>query len=167
MHEDLTIFRQADLQLNSAKCQFESRQLKILGPIVNKHGIQPYPAKVNAIADFPTQAVLKSLQSFLGLCSFFCRVIEAFATIARLITNLLKNNKLFLWDADQQVAFTRLKTALTSTPILSHFDDSALTELRTDAGGYDIRAVSIQPSLKEDCVIASASRLVPSAERNY
>lgn len=167
LDEVLKVFRHAGLQLNSAKCQFGSRQLKILGHIVNKNGIQPDPAKINAIADFPPPADLKSLRSFLGLCSYFRRFIAAFATIARPLSNLLKNDTPFLWGTEQQAAFTRLKTALTSTPILGHFDDSAPTELRTDASGYGIGAVLIQHSLEEDHVIAYASRLLSSAERNY
>lgn len=163
----LNIFKQANLQLNSSKCHFAASELKILGHLVNMHGIQPDPDKTKAVQEFPTPQSPKDVRSFLGLCSYFRRFIYQFAHIAQPLTQLLKKNQPFLWKTEQDVAFTRLKDALTTSPILGHFDDSAPTELRTDASGHGIGAILAQQQSGQECIIAYASRTLSPAEQNY
>ena len=80
---------------------------------------------------------------------------------------LLKKNQSFIWNKEQQISFAYLKTALTSRPILGHFDDSAPTEIRADASGHGIGAVLAQYQHNQEQVIAYASRLLSPGERNY
>lgn len=52
----LEVFRRAGLQLNSSKCRFGGRQLKILGHVVDAAGVRPDPDKVRAVQEFPSRA---------------------------------------------------------------------------------------------------------------
>ena len=87
--------------------------------------------------------------------------------MARLLTELLKKDVPIPWASPQAAAFSALITALTTTPVLAHFDPTAPTEVRTDASGHGIGAVLAQCQHGRDCVIAYASRLLSSAEKNY
>ncbi|UYV84620.1 hypothetical protein LAZ67_X002854, partial [Cordylochernes scorpioides] len=50
----LECLQQSGLNVNHEKCLFGSRQLKILGHVVNENGIHPDPEKVEAILKFPS-----------------------------------------------------------------------------------------------------------------
>lgn len=163
----LEVFRRAGLQLNSSKCRFGGRQLKILGHVVDAAGVRPDPDKVRAVQEFPIPRSAKDVRSFVGLCSYFRRFIENFAEIARPLTDLLKADTSFSWGTAQSAAFATLVDRLTRCPVLAHFDPLAPTEVRTDASGHGIGAVLVQKQTGHDRVIAYASRLLSPAERNY
>lgn len=167
LSEILAIFRQANLQLNAAKCRFARSEITILGHLVDANGVQPDPAKIKAVKDFPVPRSSKDVRSFVGLCSYFRRFIRGFADIARPLTALLKKDAVFLWGTEQAESFDTLISLLTTSPILAHFDATAPTEVRTDASGYGIGAVLAQHQSGHECVIAYASRLLSPAERNY
>ncbi|GBM58756.1 Transposon Ty3-I Gag-Pol polyprotein [Araneus ventricosus] len=155
---------EAGLILNPKKCLFGAKEIKILGHFVSGEGIKPDPDKIKAVQDFPTP---KDVESFLGLCSYYRRFIKDFCHRARPLQVLLKNNSKFMWTKLQEKAFGDLKSALISEPILSLFDETAPTELHTDASGYGIGAVLVQQQDGRERVIAYASRTLTKPETNY
>lgn len=163
----LALFRQAGLQLNSAKCHFGQRRINILGHLVDTQGVQPDHDKVKAVKQFPVPRSTTDVRSFVGLCSYFRRFIKGFANIAKHLTNLLKKDATFLWALEQAEVFNALISRLTSAPELTHFDITAPTVVRTDASGHGIGAVLSQSQTGCHRVIAYANRLLSPSERNY
>jgi hypothetical protein len=53
LHLVLTCLSNAGLKLKGSKCQFAMTTLKVLGHVVSKAGISPYPDKIAAVNDFP------------------------------------------------------------------------------------------------------------------
>lgn len=164
----LSALSKAGLQLNTKKCRFASRSIRVLGHIVSKEGIQPDPDKIRAVSHFPHPQSVKDVRSFLGLCSYFRRFVRGFACLAEPLYRLLNKNTTFSWSSECEQSFDKLKHLLTSDPILRHFDSSAPIELHTDASGFGLGAVLTQK--KEgytSYVVAYASRTLTKAERNY
>ncbi|GFU99471.1 transposon Ty3-I Gag-Pol polyprotein [Trichonephila clavipes] len=72
------------------------------------------------------------------------------------------------WGPEEVEAFNSLKKALTSDPVLVMCDESASSEIHTDASGYGIGAVLVQIQNNVEKVIAYISRtLTTKSEKNY
>ena len=79
----LAAIRRAGLRLKINKCRFEETKLHMLGHIVDNSEVHPDPEKVRAVKDFPIPKDVKSIQSFVGLCSYYRKFIPNFAEVAR------------------------------------------------------------------------------------
>lgn len=72
-----------------------------------------------------------------------------------------------MWSQDQEQAFLSLKAALTTQPVLAHFDPSHEVEIHADASGYGVGAILIQTCDSKEHVVAYASRSLSKSEMNY
>ncbi|GFY52263.1 transposon Ty3-I Gag-Pol polyprotein [Trichonephila inaurata madagascariensis] len=66
------------------------------------------------------------------------RFIKGFCYLAEPLQSLLKNGVVFHWGPEEVEAFNSLKKALTSDPVLGMYDESASTEIHTDASGSPV-----------------------------
>jgi hypothetical protein len=80
--------------------------------------------KVEAVLKYPIPNNVKEVRYFLGLASFYRRLIPKFAEIAKSLTELIRKDSPFKWEARQETAFKRLKEALTTEPVLAYPDFS-------------------------------------------
>lgn len=158
----------ANLTINIQKSKFCMREIKYLGHIVGNGCIKPDPNKVDAITDFPSPRTVRQVRSFLGMCGWYHRYIAGFADIAAPISDLLGKHAKFEWTAAAQVAFDKLKSCLTSAPVLSHPDFKKPFIIQCDASRNGVGGVLYQLDEKGDeHPIAFMSKKLNSAQRNY
>lgn len=117
----------------------------MLGHIVSADGVSCDPAKVKAIQEFPEPTLsvshakkLKHVQSFVGMCNFFRRMVPNFAIIAEPLTKLTKKNTEFVWGPAQRESFEALKKALVDSATNAFPRYDLLMHLYTDACGYGV-----------------------------
>jgi transposase InsO family protein/predicted aspartyl protease len=159
--------REANLKLKPSKCRLMRRTVSFLGHVVTQEGVAVDPSKIRDVVEWPTPRRLKDVRAFLGLCSYYRRFIRDFSVLASPLFALTKKGRAFVWDETCREAFDRLKTVLTTTPILALPRDEGGYVLDCDACDVGIGAVLSQRIEGEERVIAYGSRLLSAAEKNY
>lgn len=94
-------------------------------------------SKIQPIIDWPQPMSIKSLRGFLGLTSYYRKLVFHYGLIAKLLTNMLQQEN-FSWNTDSIVAFDKLKQALASTPILDLLDFTKQFVVETYASSIGI-----------------------------
>ncbi|KAB2627970.1 hypothetical protein D8674_032765 [Pyrus ussuriensis x Pyrus communis] len=112
--------RKNSLKMNPAKCAFGVSAGNFLGFLVHHRGIEVDANKARAIISAPPPTTKKQLQSLLGQINFLRRFIansagkmKAFSTLLK-----LKDTDKFVWREEHQSAFTQIKVALSTPPVL-------------------------------------------------
>ena len=160
-------FREANLKLKPKKCYFAQKKVKYLGHVISKDGIYPDPEKLSAIQEYPVPRTVKEVRAFLGLANYYRKFVKDFAKIAGPLHDLTKKGLKFYWSNDCQIAFDRLKEALTQSPILAYPDFTKEFTLATDASDEGLGYVLGQVQDGREVVIGYAGRKLLPAEKNY
>ena len=160
-------FEEANLQLHPGKCAFAQSQVQYLGYILSENGISPSPEKVKAVQNYPTPKNVRDVRAFLGLASFYRRLVPDFAHIAKVLTVLTRQDQTFTWGQKQQEAFETLKDRFCTAPVLSYPDFKLPSILATDASGTRIGAILLQVQNGAEWVIGYASRQKKNQKRYF
>jgi hypothetical protein len=78
-----------NLKLKPSKCEFFKSEVKYLGHIVSKKGIQTDPEKISALKTWPVPKNIKTLRSFLGFTGYYRRFVKDYARLVKPLNNLL------------------------------------------------------------------------------
>ena len=129
--------------LKLSKCSFATQQVEYLGHLVSEKGVEPVPAKVTAVQQWPVPRSTRALRRFLGLSGFYRRFIKGYASLAAPLTALLAKDQ-FHWSEEADRAFSQLKLALCQALVLGlpHFNSPFV--IKTDASGIGMGAILSQ-----------------------
>lgn len=157
------------LKINWRKCDLLVQRVEYLGYIIEAGTVRPSARKVSAVARFPKPTSVKDVQCFLGLTGHFRKFVPQYATIARPLSQLLKNGVTFVFGEDQERAFDQLKTILIKDPVLKLYKIGAETEVHTDASQYGLGAILMQKDTEDNSwhPIHYASWKTIGAEERY
>jgi len=136
---------------------------------VSINGSTPDPAKLEAIAAFPTPTDLAHLRRFLGMTGYYRKFVPFYARIADPLYALTRADTLWQWGEETDQAFRKLKNSLCEQPVLlASPDGNKPFVIHTDASGTAIAGVLYQLDTEgNQKVVAYASRRLNIHERNY
>lgn len=122
------------------------REVKYLGHIINKKGINPSPDKVDAITNFKFPSTISVLRNFLGTINFYRKFVKDPARILAPLNKLLEGPKIkestpIVETRELRQAFDEANQALSEAALLVHPNDNTSWEIFTDASDYAIGAV--------------------------
>ncbi|GFS93142.1 retrovirus-related Pol polyprotein from transposon 17.6 [Trichonephila clavipes] len=123
---------------------FLKSKSEFLGHTIEKGTIKPSLDKTKAVQNFPDPKNVKQVQSFLGLPGYFRKFIQNYSIIAKPLRDLLRDNAVFHFGPDQQLAFQTLRQKLSENPVLHIFKLGAKLELHTDAKKFGYGAILLQ-----------------------
>ena len=135
--------REHQLFVNLKKCSFAQSEIEFVGFIVGRKGIRPVPEKLQTISDLPVPKNVKHVLSFVGLCCFYHKFFQQFATIASSLTALTWKS-VWHWGATEQRAFEELKECFLRHVVLAFPDMNKPYILYTDASDTGVGAMLCQ-----------------------
>ena len=138
--------RAAGLTIKPSKCSFGHGSVEFVGHHVGNSTLQVVPGKIEQMMKVEKPRTKKQLRSFLGATGYYRSFVPNYAAIAVALTDAtaeLRPNELVWSDADGP-SIRKLKTALSTTPILQLPDWDKTFVLRTDASDEGIGAVLLQ-----------------------
>ncbi len=112
--------RRAGLTANPRKCHLALFEARYLGFQVGRGLIRRQEKKVTAILSAPQPTTKTQVRAFLGLAGYYRCFIPNFSSLASPLTDLTRKGQpeKVPWGPEEEEAFQRVKTALTSEPIL-------------------------------------------------
>ena len=166
----------AGLSAKASKCHFCNTSCDYLGHHVSRKGLEMEAAKVRSIEAMQPENLktLEDVRSFVGLCSYYRKLIPQFAKLAAPLTDLTKTSEGIDVAAacatpEIQGAFNKLKQAMMNKPVLAMPDFSRQFIVKTDAAvKFGIGGVLSQKDDEgRERVVAYFSRKLSPAQRNY
>ncbi|MBW0536260.1 hypothetical protein O181_075975 [Austropuccinia psidii MF-1] len=151
----------------ASKFLFHVSSVDYLGYIVSSEGLKMNQARFQKILNWPPPRILKALQSCLEFAYFYHHLINNYSKKISSLTSFLKKDSCFPLNEEDLRQFHKLREALITAPILSHFNPSSPTIVETDSSYYSLGAVLSQVSDSGEHPIEFDSCKLLPAELNY
>ena len=137
--------------------------MQFIGHRLTKEGLKPDPVKVKAILSMKKPDDVAAVQRLMGMVKYLSKFLSDLSQICEPIRRLTHKDVPWFWTKEQDVAFDKIKEAVTTAPVLKYFDSSKPTEGSGDASSQGLGFVLTQ----EDHPVTYASRALTQAEQRY
>eukprot|EP00170_Pyropia_yezoensis_P001952 contig_8358_g1956 len=105
LEEILQLLTKAGVSLKAGKCFLFHDEVEYLGHIVGKGQLRVNEKNLVDLRQANTPRTKKDLRSFLGMCNVYCRSVNDYAEVARLLLAMTSSNV-----PDTLPPFTRAQT---------------------------------------------------------
>ena len=164
----LSKLAESGLRLKKAKCIFMASSVEYLGHRIDREGLHPTDAKVQAINEAQSPKNITELKSFLGLLNYYSKFLPNLASKLSSLYQLLRKQQKWSWTSEQEQAFAAAKNMLKTSALLVHYDSHKPILLACDASPYGIGAVlSHEMEDGSERPIGFVSRTLSPAEKGY
>jgi len=159
--------RQYNLRLNPDKCVFVLNRGKFLGFMLTQRGIEANPEKCKVIIEMHSPTTIKEVQRLIGRLTATSCFLPKLAEQTQPIIQLLKKSAWFTWTHDCEQIFQKLKTTLTSPPILYKPDTRQPLLVYITATDHTVSAALVQDIKGTQHHVYFVSRTLQDPETRY
>ena len=159
--------RTAGMKLKPRKCCLALDEVVFLGHKVGKNGVQPDPANVEKVRNWPRPRKADELKSFLGLAGYYSRFVPGFSDLVRPIREAAEKKGGLEWTDELCESCDAIKQKLTSSPILALPTCLGKFKLETDASNTAVGAVLTETVDGVEKVVSYASKVLSKTERRW
>ncbi|WMV50686.1 hypothetical protein MTR67_044071 [Solanum verrucosum] len=152
---------------NFQTVSFGWNSVAFLGNVVSREGVMGDRQKIEAVKNWVRSSSVTEVRNFVGLASYYRRFVNFISSIATHLTRLTQKEVPFDWTDKCEESFQKLKTLLTTTPIMI-----PIMMLLVEGKYYIIYWDASHSGLgvvlmKDKNVIAYASRQLKGHDRNF
>ena len=159
------------MHFNLTKCQFRKTELKFFGMMLNRQGVVPDPAKIEALKRLPKPRTENLLQSFLGIMNYLSRFDPKIVDLTHNLKGLLKKDNKFIWNKMHSRDFkTIIQRVCSNDKLLHYYRPKLELFLKTDTSGIAIGMALLQRESNDReslYPIAYGSKTLTDAETRY
>ncbi|QRV96541.1 Retrovirus-related Pol polyprotein from transposon [Ceratobasidium sp. AG-Ba] len=137
----LQAIEDSGITLSPPKCFMGYQSLLLLGQRVSRLGMSTHKEKVDAILQLEEPKDVPTLQTFLGMMTYFSSYIPYYTWIVAPLFHLLKKSTKWRWDKLEAHAFKLAKLVLANAPVLAYPVPGMPYRLYTDACDFGIAAI--------------------------
>ena len=168
LHALLNRFKEHGLTLNTAKCQFQKKNVDFLGYHLSQDGITPLTKKTEAITQFKQPENITELRRFIGMAQQVGKFSPKLAQASSPLRDLLSTKNDWLWTKTHTDAFNEVKRVLSSPQTLKLYDVQKTTKIRVDASKLNGISVILYQQHQDNWLpVTCASRYLTTEEKNY
>ena len=147
-------------KLNKEKCVFSVNKISFFGHVFSNVGVSADPEKIKSIIGREAPKNPAEIRSFLGMTQYVARYIPHYATMTEPLRRLTRQDVPWSWSREAQNYFENLKSALSSTDVMSYFNPKKPTEVLVDASPVGVSAMLTQ----DRKVVSYGSRALTDVE---
>ena len=129
--------------------------------------IKPLRSRLEAIKKLQTPTIAEGCRSFAGMVNFLSMICPELQKLLKLIFDLTKKGRPFVWEKEQQDSFKEIKCRLIKPPVLHMPNTTGRFHLYSDTSKFATRSVLYQIQNGKAKLIAYASKRLPEAAKNY
>jgi len=167
LREILQHVREYNMPLNPAKCTFGVQAGKFLGFLLTRRGIKANPDKCQAIINMRSPANIKEVQQLTGRLTALSIFLSYAGDKAFSFFASIKKKGEFEWTPDCEDAFNKIKTILSSPPILHRLTTGTILFLYLSICDNAISSVLVQDYDVGEKPIYFISKVFRGAELRY
>ena len=164
LHAVLWKLQREGLTLNQKKCKFHQTRIDFLGHIIDGNGVSQDPKKTEAVQKMKAPSSITELRIFMGMVNQLNKFSPLKADLSQLLRELLSPRKAWVWTANQEEAFVKVKKEISSPRVLALFDVDKESKISADASSYGLESVLLQRHGDAWKPVAFASRCLTETE---
>ena len=118
--------------------------MTFLGHVITQDGLQPDPAKIEAIKEMPSPTDVTGVQRLNGFVNYLAKFPPGLSDVMEPIRQLTRKNVPWNWSNTQERALEKMKILVSEAPVLCFYDHAKEITVQCDASQTGLGAALLQ-----------------------